>query len=86
MRKTLGLAALAAVLACGAVNAQQLNVKIGVLSDMLGPQAQHELFSDDRPIALFICRRHGKGDGIRNAHAHRGTILLQSARDEVHRR
>src|SRR6188508_3161994 len=33
MRKTLGLAALAAVLACGA-NAQQVNVKIGVLSDM----------------------------------------------------
>jgi len=34
MRKTLGLAALAAVLACGGANAQQINVKIGVLSDM----------------------------------------------------
>ncbi|MGA8470438.1 MAG: ABC transporter substrate-binding protein [Pseudolabrys sp.] len=34
MRKTLGLAALAAVLACGPANAQQVNVKIGVLSDM----------------------------------------------------
>jgi branched-chain amino acid transport system substrate-binding protein len=34
MRKTLGLAVLAAVLACGAANAQQINVKIGVLSDM----------------------------------------------------
>jgi branched-chain amino acid transport system substrate-binding protein len=34
MRKALGLAAIAAVLACGAVNAQQVNVKIGVLSDM----------------------------------------------------
>ena len=34
MRKTLGLAAFAAVLACGAANAQQVNVKIGVLSDM----------------------------------------------------
>jgi branched-chain amino acid transport system substrate-binding protein len=34
MKKTIGLAALAAVLACGAANAQQLNVKIGVLSDM----------------------------------------------------
>ena len=34
MRKTLGLVALAAVLACGAANAQQVNVKIGVLSDM----------------------------------------------------
>jgi branched-chain amino acid transport system substrate-binding protein len=34
MRKALGLAAIAAVLACGAVDAQQVNVKIGVLSDM----------------------------------------------------
>src|SRR4249919_3563296 len=34
MRKTLGLAAFAAVLACGAASAQQLNVKIGVMSDM----------------------------------------------------
>jgi branched-chain amino acid transport system substrate-binding protein len=34
MRKTLGLAALAAVLACSGANAQQVNVKIGVLSDM----------------------------------------------------
>ena len=34
MRKTLGLAAFAAVLACGAASARQVNVKIGVLSDM----------------------------------------------------
>src|SRR6476660_663502 len=34
MRKTLGLVAIAAVLACGAASAQQVNVKIGVLSDM----------------------------------------------------
>ena len=34
MRKFAGLAALAAVLACGGANAQQVNVKIGVLSDM----------------------------------------------------
>jgi branched-chain amino acid transport system substrate-binding protein len=34
MRKTLGLTALAAVLACGGANAQQVDVKIGVLSDM----------------------------------------------------
>ncbi|MGB6350440.1 MAG: ABC transporter substrate-binding protein [Pseudolabrys sp.] len=34
MRKTLGLAALAAVLTCGAADAQQIDVKIGVLSDM----------------------------------------------------
>ncbi len=34
MRKVLGLAAIAAVLGCGAANVQQVNVKIGVLSDM----------------------------------------------------
>ena len=36
MRKTLGLAALAVALACGGANAQQVNVKIGVLTDMSG--------------------------------------------------
>jgi branched-chain amino acid transport system substrate-binding protein len=34
MKRTLGLAALAALLACGTASAQQVNVKIGVLSDM----------------------------------------------------
>ena len=34
MKKTIGLAALTAILLCGAANAQQVNVKIGVLSDM----------------------------------------------------
>src|SRR6476660_1254644 len=34
MRKTLGLAALAVVLACGGAYAQQVSVKVGVLSDM----------------------------------------------------
>ena len=34
MRKTLGLVALAAALACGTASAQQINVKIGVLTDM----------------------------------------------------
>src|ERR1700741_1586789 len=34
MRKLFGLAVLAATLACGAAQAQDINVKIGVLSDM----------------------------------------------------
>ena len=34
MKKTLGLAALAAALLCGTANAQEVKVKIGVLSDM----------------------------------------------------
>ncbi|HEY1472863.1 MAG TPA: ABC transporter substrate-binding protein [Pseudolabrys sp.] len=34
MKQTMSLAALAVVLACGTANAQQINVKIGVLTDM----------------------------------------------------
>ncbi len=36
MKRTMSLAALAVMLACGAAGAQQVNVKIGVLSDMSG--------------------------------------------------
>ena len=41
MRRLIGLAALAAALACGGANAQQINVKIGVLTDMAS------LYADD---------------------------------------
>ena len=41
MRKIFGLAALAAALACSGANAQQINVKIGVLTDMAS------LYADD---------------------------------------
>src|SRR5258708_36452012 len=41
MNRTIGLAALAAIFACGAAGAQQLNVKIGVLTDM------SSLYADD---------------------------------------
>ena len=41
MRKVFGLAALAAALVCGGANAQQINVKIGVLTDMAS------LYADD---------------------------------------
>ena len=34
MKRTTGLAALTVMLACGTASAQQVNVKIGVLSDM----------------------------------------------------
>ena len=34
MKRTLGFTALAVVLACGVANAQQINVKVGVLTDM----------------------------------------------------
>jgi branched-chain amino acid transport system substrate-binding protein len=49
MRKTLGLAALAAALVCGAANAQQqINVKVGVLTDMAS------LYADDTGIGSVI--------------------------------
>ena len=34
MKRMFGIAALAALLACGTAQAQQINVKIGVLTDM----------------------------------------------------
>ena len=34
MKRTMSLAALAIILSCGAAGAQQVNVKIGVLTDM----------------------------------------------------
>ena len=48
LRKTIGLAALAAALACGTANAQQINVKIGVLTDM------SSLYADNSGIGSAI--------------------------------
>jgi len=48
LRKSIGLAALAAALACGTANAQQINVKIGVLTDM------SSLYADNSGIGSVI--------------------------------
>ena len=48
LRKTIGLAALAAALDCGAAQAQQINVKIGVLTDM------SSLYADNSGIGSVI--------------------------------
>lgn len=48
MRKSLGLAALAALLLCGTASAQQINVKVGVLTDM------SSLYADDTGIGSVI--------------------------------
>src|SRR6187397_2907210 len=48
MKRTFTLVALAAVLACGTANAQQINVKIGVLTDMAS------LYADDTGIGSVI--------------------------------
>ena len=41
MKRAIGLAALAVIFACGTAGAQQINVKIGVLTDM------SSLYADD---------------------------------------
>jgi len=51
MRKILGLAALAAALVCGTANAQQVNVKIGVLTDM------SSLYADNTGIGSVIAAK-----------------------------
>src|SRR4051812_19297232 len=51
MKRTLGIAALAALLACGTASAQQINVKIGVLTDMAS------LYADDTGIGSGIAAR-----------------------------
>src|SRR3954451_2494468 len=51
MKRTFTFVALAAVLACGTANAQQINVKIGVLTDMAS------LYADDTGIGSVIGAR-----------------------------
>src|SRR3569623_595490 len=48
LKKSIGLAALAAALACGTAQAQQINVKIGVLTDM------SSLYADNSGIGSAI--------------------------------
>ena len=55
MKRMIGLTALAVVLACGTANAQQLNVKIGVLTDM------SSLYADATGIWLGNCGQDGRG-------------------------
>jgi branched-chain amino acid transport system substrate-binding protein len=51
MKKTFGLAVLAATLVCGGANAQQINVKIGVLTDMAS------LYADDTGVGSVIAAK-----------------------------
>src|SRR5262245_10937644 len=60
MKKALGLAALAVILACGAANAQQLNVKIGVLTDM------SSLYADDTGIGSVIAAKLAAQDFMKD--------------------
>jgi len=60
MRKTLALAALAAALICGPANAQQINVKVGVLTDMAS------LYADDTGIGSVIAAKMAAADFMKD--------------------
>jgi len=60
MRKTLGLAALVAALLCGAANAQQINVKVGVLTDMAS------LYADDTGVGSVIAAKLAAQDFMKD--------------------
>ena len=60
MRKSLGLAVLAAALLCGGANAQQINVKIGVLTDMAS------LYADDTGEGSVAAARLAAADFMKD--------------------
>jgi branched-chain amino acid transport system substrate-binding protein len=60
MKKTIGLAAFAVALACSAASAQQLNVKIGVLTDM------SSLYADATGIGSVIAARLAAADFMKD--------------------
>ena len=60
MKKTMGLAAFAVALACSAASAQQLNVKIGVLTDM------SSLYADATGIGSVIAAKLAAADFMKD--------------------
>ena len=60
MRKFLGLAALAATLACGTASAQQINVKVGVLTDMAS------LYADDTGPGSVVAAKMAAADFMKD--------------------
>ncbi len=60
MKKTIGLAALAALLLSGAASAQQINVKVGVLTDM------SSLYADDTGIGSVIAAKLAAEDFMKD--------------------
>ncbi|MBV8793133.1 MAG: ABC transporter substrate-binding protein [Pseudolabrys sp.] len=60
MKRTMSLAALAVILACGTASAQQINVKIGVLTDM------SSLYADDTGIGSVIAAKLAAQDFMKD--------------------
>src|SRR5262249_12676407 len=64
----------------------RLAVAAGALGDVLRPQAEQELAADGIAIARRARSRHRQADRVRQPGAQPGSVLLQPARHEVHRR
>jgi branched-chain amino acid transport system substrate-binding protein len=60
MKKTMSLAALAIILACGTATAQQINIKIGVLTDM------SSLYADDTGVGSVIAAKLAAQDFMKD--------------------
>src|SRR3954454_16597361 len=60
MKRTLSLTALAVVLACGGASAQQINIKIGVLTDM------SSLYADDTGPGSLIAAKMAAADFMKD--------------------
>jgi len=60
MKRAISLAALAVILGCGAASAQQVNVKIGVLTDMAS------LYADDTGIGSVIAAKMAAADFMKD--------------------
>src|SRR4030088_148743 len=60
MKRTMGLAALAVIFAAGAASAQQINVKIGVLTDM------SSLYADDTGPGSVAAARLAAADFMKD--------------------
>src|ERR1700759_3620923 len=60
MKTRMGLAALAVMLACGTASAQQINVKIGVLTDM------SSLYADNTGIGSVIAAKMAAADFMKD--------------------
>ena len=73
MKRTMSLAALAVILTCGTSSAQQVNVKIGVLTDM------SSLYADATGIGSVIAARMA----IRMALTSSTRVLILSRRSIV---
>ena len=80
MRKTFVLAALSATLLCGGANAQQINVKIGVLTDMAS------LYADDTGPGSVAAANLAAQDFMKSPHELQGRDRQRRPSEQARRR